>query len=249
MLLEFIGVGEAFDPELGSSCYLLHAEIKLLIDCGYAALGKLFAKKMNPNAIDALYITHFHADHTFGIPPLLAAWRVQGRKHPFMIIGQPGTRKKVESLMELAYPQTFSKLPYPVHFLETVDPVLFQNIPLSFALTNHSLPNYAVKLKSKGVNIGFSGDSALSEDSKKLFQDCEVLVHEAFGLERAMAGHTTARDVIHFANTLPNLKTLALVHIQREEREKKLTDFLALGKEVAYEVYVPSPGSTLPIRS
>ena len=126
----------------------------------------------------------------------------------------------------------------------------FIGVGEAFDPTSHGLPNYAVKLKSKAVHISFSGDGPLSEASKKLFQDCSVLVHEAFGLESAIAGcHTTAREVIGFANTLPHLKRLALVHLQKEEREKKLSDFLALGKEAAYAFYVPSPGSTLPIRS
>lgn len=250
MYLEFIGIGEAFDPESGTSCYLLNSkESTLLIDCGYACLGNLFSKRLSPNKINGIYLTHFHADHVFGLVPLLAAWKAQGRTEPFTIIGQPGTESRVKALMELGYPKTYDKLPYPITFIETTEPLRFKDFNLTFAQSEHGLTNYAVKVKSDNSIIGFSGDGSLTESTMQLFSDCHILVHEAFGLDNSIEGHTTAKEVLRFARTLPDLQTLALVHIQRDERNEKLEEFLKLDNAVPFTVYLPEPGSTLPTRS
>lgn len=250
MYLEFIGIGEAFDPESGTSSYLLNSsESTILIDCGYASLGRLFSKRLNPNAIDAIYLTHFHADHLFGLIPLLATWKAQEREKSFTIIGQPGTEERVYTLMELGYPNSFAKLPYSVDFIETTDPIRFKDLRFTFARSEHSLTNYAVRVESEKTIIGFSGDGALTEETKLLFADSHILVHEAFGLDSTIEGHTTAQEVVAFARTLPELETLALVHIQRDERNEKLSLFQQLDNEEDFRVYIPEPGSTLPTRS
>ena len=250
MYLEFIGVGEAFDPQSGTSCYLLNSKkTAFLIDCGYACLGNFFSKKLSPNTIDGIYLTHFHADHIFGLIPLLAAWKAQSREKTLTIIGQPGVKDRIYSLMELGYPNTYSKLPYTIEYIETTEPTSFRDLQLTFAPSQHSVTNYAVKVESAGDSFGFSGDGALTDETKHLFLNCEILVHEAFGLDSTIKGHTTGREVIAFAHSLPKLKTLALVHIQRDERTQKLTLFKHLQSQVDFELYIPEPGSTLPTRS
>lgn len=250
MYLKFIGVGEAFDPEKGTSCYLLKSNRKtLLIDCGYACLAELHASVNSVDEIDAIYFTHFHADHLFGIVPLLAAWKAWGRSAPLTLIGQPGIKNRIIALMELGYPGSYEKLVFPIEYIETTDPVALDGNKLAFAASDHSLENYAVKISSGDQSIGFSGDGALNERTKALFQDCRYLVHEAFGMETAIEGHTTAKEVIQFARTLPFLQSLALVHIQKDERTKRLEEFKQLGSGESFEIYLPEPGSVLPIRS
>lgn len=250
MLLTFIGVGEAFDPGMGTSCTLVHGEkTTLLIDCGYACLGQLYSILNSPNEIDTIYITHFHADHLFGVIPLLAAWKAWGRTAPLTIISQPGVEERITALIRLGYPHCDEQLPYNIDYLETVDQVNVGGMQLTFAPSDHSLTNYAVKISEGDQAIGFSGDGGLTPETRELFHDCHILVHEAFGLESAIEGHTTAKEVIAYARSLPNLQTLALVHLQKDERSKHLDQFKRLDNGEAFKIYLPEPGSTLPIRS
>ena len=66
MKLQFIGVGSAFTTqEYYQSNMLVHASSgkKLLIDCGSDARFALTECGVEPRQIDAVYISHLHADH------------------------------------------------------------------------------------------------------------------------------------------------------------------------------------------
>ena len=69
MKIQFVGAGSAFNKEDGQSNMLVIANSgkKLLIDCGTYCWQ--FAKMINVGYkdIDALYISHLHADHVGGI--------------------------------------------------------------------------------------------------------------------------------------------------------------------------------------
>lgn len=244
MKLEFIGVGEAFDPQYGNTSVLIHSQSKLLIDCGYAVVRNFLEAYQDPDFIDVLYITHWHADHCFGIPPLLTRWREDGRKKPLTLLGQPGTKGHMERLLECGYPGWGAKSAYELHYRESTSALAFNELQLSFALTDHSLQNYAVKIDDGRRRFAVSGDGALTEESKSLYQDVHVLVHEAFGLDTAPAGHTTAREIAAFCTHLPALETLALVHLHRKERQEKEAEFLRLRENVSFKVIVPLPHDT-----
>lgn len=71
MKLKFLGVGSAFAPlSLGQSNMILTAESGdiMMIDCGMTA-PYIFRDelKLKVNDIDALYVSHLHADHIGGI--------------------------------------------------------------------------------------------------------------------------------------------------------------------------------------
>ena len=245
MQVEFIGVGEAFDPALGNSCTLLHGDSRLLVDCGYGAPAKYFTAERSGDFLDAIYLTHAHADHCFGIPSLLLRMWQEQRSKPLTIIGQPGTKSHILSLTEMGYPGILEKLIYELHFIETIEPVEFNEFSLSFAETVHPLKNYAIRVMHNETIIGLSGDGALTDDSRALFQDCQAIIHEAYMLEEQCQGHTSAKEVIEFAQTLSSIKTLALVHIERHERDSRKQDFLTYAGDANFQVVVPEPGDML----
>lgn len=245
MLIEFIGVGEAFEPEIGSASYLLHSETKLLIDCGFGTPAFLFAHHNDMSEIDALYLTHFHADHTFGVPPLLNRFAVEGRTKPLTVIGQPGTKQYLSQVIDLGYPNCLRKLTFPLNYIETTDELPFNELRLSFAKSDHKQSNYALKVEKSGISLGLSGDGGLTDSTKTLFHDCHYLIHEAFGFDEAIDGHTTAKVVMEYAKSLPRLKVLALVHIQRDERIHRKEDFKMLNEQVPFHVMIPKPGEII----
>lgn len=245
MEIEFIGVGEAFEPQLGNSSFLLKANSFFMIDCGYGVPRNLFERKYESNAIDAIYLTHFHADHLFGLPALLSYWKQENRTCPLTLIGQHGLEKVVSQILDLGYQGMQVKLTYPLHFIESETSLAFNEWKLEFAESIHSVKNLAIKIEVENIRIGISGDGALSEDSKRLFQNCHVLIHDAFTFDQNFEGHETAQNVISFAKTLPHLKIVALVHLQRMERKFKKEAFLSLGYSLPFKVLIPEPGEVI----
>ena len=64
MKLQFIGSGGRFN-----TCFhVTGAHVNFLLDCGASSLIALKANKIALNEIQAILITHFHADHFGSIP-------------------------------------------------------------------------------------------------------------------------------------------------------------------------------------
>jgi ribonuclease Z len=82
--------------------------LKLLFDAGRGATIRLrqinVSKGSLMSKIDALFLTHYHSDHTVGIPDLwLTGWLgTGGRKEPFRLIGPVGAKSLMANL-ESAY--------------------------------------------------------------------------------------------------------------------------------------------------
>ena len=91
MQITVIGSGEAFDVGLGNNAYLVSASRapNLLIDCGYQVPERLWASGL-AKSIDGIYLTHTHADHAFGIAPLITRFWEERRKRRLDIIGHRG---------------------------------------------------------------------------------------------------------------------------------------------------------------
>ena len=79
---------------------------KLLIDAGRGATIRLYQLGVPIGRIDALLLTHYHSDHTVGIPDVwLTGWlpsHFGARTTPFRVIGPTGAKTLMENL-ERAY--------------------------------------------------------------------------------------------------------------------------------------------------
>ena len=62
----------------------------LLFDCGEATQHQLMRAPVRSGAIDAIFITHLHGDHLFGLPGLLATLGMHGRSTPLTVYGPAG---------------------------------------------------------------------------------------------------------------------------------------------------------------
>jgi ribonuclease Z len=94
-------------PErFGPSTLIEAGDHTLLIDAGRGATIRLFQIGVPIGKIDALLLTHFHSDHTVGIPDLwLTGWLSSyfgNRRRPFDVIGPVGTARLMQHL-EAAY--------------------------------------------------------------------------------------------------------------------------------------------------
>lgn len=90
----------------GPSTLIEAGEQTVLIDAGRGAAMRLFQLGVPIGRIDALLLTHFHSDHTVGIPDLwLTGWlssHFGNRQRPFNVIGPVGTARLMHHL-EAAY--------------------------------------------------------------------------------------------------------------------------------------------------
>ena len=62
---------------------------RLLFDCGEGTQRQM-QRSVGLIAVDAIFITHLHADHYLGLPGLLKSYNMQDRVEPLDIYGPPG---------------------------------------------------------------------------------------------------------------------------------------------------------------
>src|SRR2546423_14353028 len=70
---------------------------RLLFDCGEGTQRQLVRSVGLPE-IDAVFITHFHADHWLGLPRLLQTFDLRGREKPPVGAGPPGRPELMHAL-------------------------------------------------------------------------------------------------------------------------------------------------------
>ncbi|HYI11786.1 MAG TPA: ribonuclease Z [Thermoanaerobaculia bacterium] len=75
----------------------------LLFDCGEGTQHRLLEAPVRSGAIEAIFITHLHGDHVYGIPGLLATLSMNGRTRPLDLIGPPELSVYLESTLRTSF--------------------------------------------------------------------------------------------------------------------------------------------------
>lgn len=86
-----------------------------LIDCGEGTQHQLLRTRYSLHQLRAIFITHIHGDHCFGLPGLLASASMNGRTDPLPIIAPASIRPFIEA----ALGNTDSALTFEIEFIET----------------------------------------------------------------------------------------------------------------------------------
>ncbi len=247
MKVTFIGTGEAFDI-LPNTSILVQAETtSILLDCGYSVPQSLWKITSDPNIPDGIFITHFHADHYFGITPLVMRMVEDGRSKKLTLFGQRNGLEKIKRLIELGYPGYFKKLSSLLEYVPVEDnkKLKFKEFEIRVARTLHTLPNYAVRLDFKDKSVGYTGDGKITIDVKTLLRGCNLIICECYSLEPTLENHACLDDILRFSSEI-GVEKVAIVHVSRSYREileEKLKEF----EKLDIDVFVAQPLQSLEI--
>ena len=69
--------------------FAINRQQLFLIDCGEGTQMQLQRYKIKPSKIHAIFISHLHGDHYYGLLPLLDSFYLMGRKKPLHLYGPP----------------------------------------------------------------------------------------------------------------------------------------------------------------
>ena len=241
MKVIFLGVGEAFDEKLPNNSLLVLSKTKILLDCGYSVPRVLWNYNNDQSFLDAIYISHMHADHYFGLPALIFRMIEEGRKKPLTIISHKTNIKDIKKVIDFGY-RNVDRAIFNITYLG-VEPGKgydFKEFDFEFAPTEHSITNFAVKISKKDKIVCYSGDGNYTEESKKLYKNANLVVHEAYQIAKKMNGHATIIYLIEMCREL-KINTLALTHIRRETRRDEL-DIIRQQINRCKNIFIPEPG-------
>ena len=126
--------------QYGTSCvYLNLFGDEILLDCGEGAQQRLMRFDSSPN-VDAVFISHFHADHTLGVPGLVQALEMNERERPLDIHVPEQRTRRAHRLIEGAY--GWPSYPVDVHGYSSDEPAIdteqYSVQPFDTPYTEHS---------------------------------------------------------------------------------------------------------------
>ena len=221
--------------DAGGACsgYLVEEDgTTLLLDCGSGVFAKLrqFADYVS---VDAVVISHLHADHFFDLMPFASALTYAPRQQPVPVERWPGTDHPARPALHApvgarsAFRHVCSGGGMPPEHLEHAfqlreyDPaheLAIGSLRVRFRSVPHYLPTYAVEVRGATGRLTFGADHAPSEALVDFARDTDLLMLEAT-LPRpergGVRGHLTPSEAgEHGARA--GAKRLVLTHISDE---------------------------------
>ena len=197
MRLTIAGSGDAFGSGgRSNTCFFLEtAKGTLLIDCGASALPALKAHALDPNRVDAIMLSHLHGDHFGGLPFLLLDGQFLSRREkPLLIAGPPGTRERLNALLEVFFPKSSgSKWRFPWQVVEIapgVETEVFGHSLLTAEVVHQSgAPSTALRVWDGGTVFAYSGDTEWTDALLPIAAGADLFVCECYAYEGRTTGH------------------------------------------------------------
>lgn len=247
--LRFLGTGSATDFERGQTSVLYEGRATILVDCGPQIPHAYVVRCGDPEALDAVYITHQHADHCFGLGSLLLWMRLMGRKGPLKLCAGAETLEVVRELLTLGYPGAFavSKC-FPIEYLSLAAGATQElaanggtSVGLSVAPTTHNVRNLSLRIDDAGQSCAISGDGLAIAETRSLYAGCSTVVQECALLHPGQGLHMSVPQIVDLYHAV-RPRRLCIVHCLKEARAAITSALLgALPQGVVF----PEPGSVL----
>jgi ribonuclease Z len=86
---------------------------RLLFDCAEGTQRQLMRSSLGLPDLEEIFLTHFHADHTLGLPGMLKTFALRQREVPLTVYGPPGVRDLMADLRRV-----YGRLTYEVQIEE-----------------------------------------------------------------------------------------------------------------------------------
>jgi ribonuclease BN (tRNA processing enzyme) len=179
MKLTIVGcTGSGPGPKSAASCYLVeHDGFRLLLDLGNGSFGALLGLA-DPNTVDALFLSHLHADHCLDVAPFVVWHRYSGlssgRRVPLF------APEGADARLSLAYDGDGATLTDVFDFV-VVTPGTFEIGPFAVETTrtDHPVECHAVRLTAGGRSLVYTGDTGPCSRVVDLARGADVLLAEA----------------------------------------------------------------------
>ena len=215
MQLTVLGCAGTF-PGPASPCsgYLVeHDGYRLVLDLGAGALGNL-QRHCDLRDVDAMYITHLHADHCIDLVAYFYARRYhpQGMPPILPVYGPAGMAHRIG----LAFEEPFDGLHEVFDFREP-GPGTYQLGPFTVTSgkVNHPIECHGLRVEAGGKVLTYSGDTAVCDEVVDLARDADLFLCEASwpSVPAPPPGiHLTGREAGEHA-TRARAKRLLLTHL------------------------------------
>jgi ribonuclease BN (tRNA processing enzyme) len=205
--------------------------LTVLLECGNGVFSKL-RRICDYVDVDAVVISHLHADHILDLIPFSYALCYAPRQQPVPVAGWPGTdaparpdlyvpdggREVFRRIVSQWGNEKLIESAFTLHEYGPADELSLDPIGVHFCRVPHWVATNAVELSSNGSRFTFSADCRPNEELVEFAQDTDVLMIEAT-LPRpertGVRGHLTPREAGEHGK-LARARRLVLTHYSDE---------------------------------
>ncbi|MCL6473040.1 MAG: MBL fold metallo-hydrolase [Firmicutes bacterium] len=214
MELIMLGTSAAYPtPERASSGYLVRGrESNILLDMGSGVLRNLL-RWMDPFALDAIIITHFHQDHFIDIYPLYYYLAFDNVKRlPIDVYAPAGARDFILQIFPPGTGKSFDNV-FSFHTLNDRDVFKVGEFRCESLAVRHNLPTFGQRISLGSRLIAYSSDTTFDEVLFELAAGSDIFICEATKEEDYKdVMHLTAEQAGVIANKA-GVGKLILTHI------------------------------------
>ncbi|KAH7639554.1 ribonuclease z [Dermatophagoides farinae] len=197
----FLGTGSSSPGKQRNTSGILvnvNTERSILLDCGESTLLQMkrffghdhYHREIG--RIDAIFISHYHADHHFGLVKLIKE-RLKLSTKPIWVIA-PYSILSFLDYFAINFENIsngyrgiacetllFDKLTKKLNQNEEKQELLRQLVinEIATVLVPHCFESYGIILEIFGKKLAYSGDSMYSDSFDHIAQNCDMIIHEA----------------------------------------------------------------------
>ena len=221
--LTFLGCGDAFGSGgRFNTCFHVKApSATFLIDCGASSMISIRKHGVDPNAIDAILITHLHGDHFGGLPFFILDAQLGSRRtQSLTIAGPPGLRDRLFRAMEVFFPGSSGveqKFDLDIVEFTPDEPATLGALHVKPHLVRHpcGAPPLALRVEVDGKSLCYTGDTEWVDAIVAAARGVDLFVCEAYFDDKPVRFHLNWQTV---KQHLPEIgaKRVVITHMSPE---------------------------------
>ncbi|HEX3628864.1 MAG TPA: ribonuclease Z [Candidatus Dormibacteraeota bacterium] len=201
MEITFLGTGAAFSPDAYNASILIDRTI--LLDAGAPLTVHLPKAGVSLDDPRAVLLSHFHADHTFGLAGLMLGRVLHNETTPpLRIFGPVGTTAYLQQLLDLAWGEDMRRLSWDrlqlrIDELNGGDRFEVDGSPATAFKMRHTsrLNCLGYTIERDGSRLGYTGDAEMSDQLEALVASSDHVISEMTYGEHPGAMHLARRDI------------------------------------------------------
>ncbi|MFH1958693.1 MAG: MBL fold metallo-hydrolase [bacterium] len=235
-----------------TSLFFCAGKEKILVDCPGSVVRKLCGCGIDFRKISAVFLTHAHPDHVYGLPSLIHS--LSGRREPVKVFADKRTVTLVKKLLSLF---DLGKKDFPRIEYKSVnygDEISFSGVTIKILKVKHTPSSIGLKLRFRRFSAVYSGDTGPCRELIRAAGNCDYLIHDCFAPVRfkkevpALDGeHTSALTLGGIAKKV-SAGCLIPVHFSQEHRYGMQDIKREIRKNYRGKIIIPADGDSLELK-